>query len=303
MNTQPITPELLASSVIAVPPLARDEDYSLSKAQNLRLVKHLEAGGVTTLLYGGNANLYHIKPSEYLALLEMLEEISSAGTTVVPAVGPSYGVMMDQAEMLRGSDYPTVMILPQVGLTTEEGVQRGIRHFAEAVEKPVVVYLKNEGYLTVDQTKELVDDGLVSWIKYAIVRDNPSEDAVLSELVDKVDPNIVVSGIGEQPAIVHLRDFGVGGFTSGCVCLAPRLSMTMLKQIKNGDYTAAEETRGIFKRLEDLRNEINPIRVLHDAVTYAGISDVGPMLPLLSDVEEADRSRVREAAQTLFAEN
>ncbi len=303
MNTQSITPELLAQTVIAVPPLARDEDYALSKAQNQRIVRHLEAGGVTTLLYGGNANLYHIAPSEYMAMLEMLEEIAGADTTVVPAVGPSYGTMMDQAEMLRGSGFPTAMVLPQVGLTTEEGVQRGIRNFAEAVEKPVVVYLKQEGYLSVEKTKELVDDGLVSWIKYAIVRDDPSDDEELRKLVDLVDPSIVVSGIGEQPAIIHLRDFGVGGFTSGCVCLAPRLSMQMLRQIKAGEFAEAEETRGIFKRLEDLRNEINPIRVLHEAVTFSGIADVGPILPLLSPIEEADRSRVREAAQTLFAEN
>ena len=223
---------------------------------------------------------------------------------MIPSVGPAYGMMMDQAEMLRGTDFPTVMVLPQVGLTTDLGVQTGIRHFAESVEKPVVVYLKNEGYLSVERTKELVDGrDSFSWIKYAIVRDHPGEDPVLRELVDSVDPNLVVSGIGEQPAIIHLRDFGVGGFTSGCVCLAPRLSMEMLREIKAENYVHAEEIRGIFKRLEDLRNEINPIRVLHEAVKFAGIADTGPMLPLLSDIEEGDRSRIREAAQTLFAEN
>ena len=37
-----------------------------------------------------------------------------------------------------------------------------------------------------------------------------------------VDRSLVVSGMGELPAIIHLRDFGLAGFTSGCVCIAPR---------------------------------------------------------------------------------
>ena len=39
---------------------------------------------------------------------------------------------------------------------------------------------------------------------------------------------LVISGIGEQPAIIHLRDFELGGFTSGCVCINPRLSAESL---------------------------------------------------------------------------
>ncbi|MEM7015625.1 MAG: hypothetical protein AAF585_29550 [Verrucomicrobiota bacterium] len=77
----------------------------------------------------------------------------------------------------------------------------------------------------------------------------------------------------------------------------------MLQAIKAEDYVRAEELRGIFKKLEDLRNEINPVRVLHEAVAFAGIAETGPLLPLLSGVDEKHRSRIREAAQTLLAEN
>ncbi|MFT5470445.1 MAG: dihydrodipicolinate synthase/N-acetylneuraminate lyase [Verrucomicrobiales bacterium] len=303
MNTTPITPDLLAGSVIAVPPLARNADFSLNREENEKIFRHIESGGVTTMLYGGNANFYHVRPSEFASLLTMLAEISGPDTTTIPAVGPSWGVAMDQAEILRDFDFPTAMLLPQVGLTTDDGVVTGIRKFAEAYGKKVVVYIKNDGFISVEGTKKLVDDGIVSWIKYAVVRDNPSVDPFLRDLVESVDPNMIISGIGEQPAIVHLRDFGVVGFTAGCVCVAPRLSQQMLKAIKAGDFVKAEELRGIFKKLEDLRNEINPIRVLHEAVEFAGIAKTGPLLPLLSGVEEEHRSRVREAAQTLFAEN
>ena len=62
----------------------------------------------------------------------------------------------------------------------------------------------------------------------------------------------------------------------------------------------AERLRQIFRPLEDLRNAINPIRVLHEAVRLAGIADTGPMQPLLSNLPEADHARVARAAQALL---
>jgi dihydrodipicolinate synthase/N-acetylneuraminate lyase len=140
----------------------------------------------------------------------------------------------------------------------------------------------------------------VSWIKYAIVREAPAEDPYLSRLVDLVDPRLIVSGIGEQPAITHLTKFKINGFTSGCVCVRPDLSQAMLRAVNAGDLESAETIRVRFKPLEDLRNEINPIRVLHQAVALAGLAETGPALPLLSGLPEVDVPRVREAAETLL---
>ncbi|MEO1961836.1 MAG: TIM barrel protein, partial [Paracoccus sp. (in: a-proteobacteria)] len=96
----------------------------------------------------------------------------------------------------------------------------------------------------------------------------------------------IVSGIGEQPAIIHVNSFGVNSFTSGCVCVAPNLSTKMLQALKGGNLDAAESIRRTFAPLEDLRNDINPIRVLHAAVAEAGIAETGPILPLLDEVDE-----------------
>src|SRR5438105_408640 len=95
-----LTPERLAASVLAVPPLCRNVDYSLSEAENAKLIRHLEAGGIRTLLYGGNANFYHIALSEYDALLAMLEKLAGPDTLVIPSVGPMFGMMMDQAKIV-----------------------------------------------------------------------------------------------------------------------------------------------------------------------------------------------------------
>ena len=301
MDTQTITPERLASSVIAVPPLARHKDYSLNAEASTQLIHHIESGGVDILLYGGNANFYNIRPSEFENLLSYLSQAAGKDTLIVPSAGPAYGPMMDQAEILKQTDFPTAMILPHQGLTTDEGVATSIRHFVEATGKPAVVYIKFEGYIEPETVKSLVDDGLVSWIKYAIVRDDPSEDAYLSQLSNLVDPGIIVSGIGEQPAIVHLRDFGIKSFTSGCVCVRPDLSQAMLEAIKAGNYNRAEEIREVFRPLEDHRNNINPIRVLHEAVAEAGIAETGPILPLFSRLTAEERSEVGDTVRPLLS--
>ena len=301
MDTRPITPARLAASVIAVPPLARDAQRRVNREQNQRLVRHIEAGGVNTLLYGGNANFYHLRPSEYAATLELLAEIAGPETLVVPSAGPAYGLSLDQAEILRELPFPSTMVLPNTGLHTMAGVQTGLRHFAEVYGKPIVLYIKAEGYITPAGAAELVRDGLISWIKYAIVQPDPASDPFLAELVQKVDPALIVSGIGEQPAIVHLRDFGINGFTSGCVCVNPRHSAALLQAIKRGDFTEAERLREIYRPLEDLRNRINPIRVLHEAVALAGIAETGEVLPLLSPITAAEQAEVEAAARALKA--
>lgn len=289
----------IADSVIAVPPLARHDNLRINLEANEEIIKYLEAGGVKTLLYGGNANFYHIGLSEYAGLLEMLEELAAADTWVIPSVGPAFGMMMDQAEIVCEFDFPTVMILPHRELATPSGIATAVRSFVESAGCPAVLYIKHEGWIDVDSVKRMVDDGLISWIKYAIVRDDPSRDDFLRELVGHVDPRIIVSGIGEQPAIVHLRDFGLASFTSGCVCVAPAMSMRLLADLHNEDYEQAEAIRQQFEPLEDLRNEIHPIRVLHAAVDLAGIATTGPLLPLLSDVGANERQRIKQAAMVL----
>ena len=303
MNNDPITPEVLANSVIAVPPLARDAGLKVCAKENAKIIRHLEAGGVRTLLYGGNAMFYHIALGEYAETLALLQENTGAETTVVPSVGPAYGTSMDQASILREFEFPTAMMLPAREIATPDGIATGIRKFAEAYGKPIVLYIKFEGYLEPEHAKLLVKDGVINWIKYAIVREDPTQDDYLRRLVDLVDPEIIVSGIGEQPAIIHVNSFGVNSFTSGCVCVAPNLSTKMLLALKEGNLDTAESIRRTFVPLEDLRNDINPIRVLHAAVAEAGIAETGPILPLLDEVDQENRVEIGAAARQLLSQN
>jgi dihydrodipicolinate synthase/N-acetylneuraminate lyase len=301
VKTQAVTFTDLAASVLAVPPLARRPDLTLDRAANGALIRHLEAGGVSTLLYGGNANFYNIALAEYEGLLDHLAETAAPATWVIPSVGPDFGKMMDQAAVLRRCAFPTAMVLPQTFPMTPAGVETGLLRFAEAFGKPIIVYLKAEGYLTPAGVKRLVDAGIVAAIKYAIVREDPRRDGFLGDLVELVDRRYIVSGIGERPAIVHLRDFGLQGFTTGSGCVGPRGSTALLAALKAKDYLRAEAVRAPFIPLEDLRDALSPIRVLHEAVRLAGIADTGPMLPLLSNLEPEHHERVKKAATDLLA--
>ncbi|MFT4548955.1 MAG: dihydrodipicolinate synthase/N-acetylneuraminate lyase, partial [Verrucomicrobiales bacterium] len=114
MKTTPVTRADLTRSVIAVPPLCRraDDSFSIDATENRKLIEHLEGGGVSTLLYGGNANLYHIAVSEYDELLNLLQETVADDTWVIPSVGPMFGTILDQAAILKQHDFPTAMVLP-----------------------------------------------------------------------------------------------------------------------------------------------------------------------------------------------
>jgi 4-hydroxy-tetrahydrodipicolinate synthase len=302
MKTAPVSPADLAASVLSVPPLARRADLTIDPAQNSRLLDHLRSGGVRTFMYGGNANLYNMGPSDLRGLCDLLMSLARDGDWIIPSVGSDYGKAHDQLVMLRDYPFPTAMVLPHKAQSTPAGVATGIRKLADAYGKPVIAYVKDEGYVEVADMGRLAKDGAICAIKYAIVRDDPSKDAFLDDLVNTVDRNIVISGIGERPAIDHLTKFGLQAFTSGSVCVAPGLSMALLRAIKRGDMVEAARLRALFIPLEDQRDAHSPLRVLHDAVRLAGISDTGPMFPYLSNfTDKTILAGIERAAKDLLA--
>ncbi|MFP3613120.1 dihydrodipicolinate synthase family protein [Paraburkholderia sp. SIMBA_050] len=301
MNESPILDSEFAASVMAVPPLARRADYALDPAANLTLIRHIEAGGVRTLLYGGNANLYHVAVSEYRDLLDLLADAASPGTRVIPAIGPDYGKMLDQARILSQSRYRTAMVLPLGGFTTSGGVEAGLTRIVDTAGIPLTLYIKNEDYVEVDTLARLVDRGTLLAVKYAIVRADPANDPYLRRLLQQVPAAKVVSGMGERPALVHVREFGLAAWTTGSGCIAPRMVTALLHAVKSGDRDTAQRLHDAFLPLETLRDDISLIRVLHDAVTFSEIADMGPILPLLSSAPPEHHAKIEHAARELLA--
>jgi dihydrodipicolinate synthase/N-acetylneuraminate lyase len=300
MKTSPVTPADLSRSVVAVPPFARHADLAPNWKANAALIAHLQEGGVRSLMYGGNANFYHVAPSEYASILDFLAEAAGPDTWVLPAAGPDYGKLIDQALTLKSRSFPTAMLLPMSFPFTDDGLASAIRRFTDILGKPAVVYIKADHYIRPDTLARLDEEKRVAAVKYAVVRENSADDAYLRELIKVLDRERLVSGIGERPAVVHLRDFGLTSFTSGSVCIAPKGSMQMLALLREQRWEEAERIREDYLPLEDCRDEISPIRVLHDAVTLAEIADMGPMLPMLSTLDERLRERVAPVARRLL---
>ncbi|WP_042263532.1 dihydrodipicolinate synthase family protein [Paraburkholderia heleia] len=301
MNVSPIVESEFASTVMAVPPLARRSDFSLDVEQNRTLIRHLEAGGIRTLLYGGNANLYHVAVSEFRELLDMLADLTAPETRVIPAIGPDYGKMLDEARILAQTQYRTAMVLPLSGFTTPAGVEAGLARIADAAGMPLTLYIKSEDYVDVDTLVRLIDRGTLIALKYAIVREDPANDPYLGRLLESVPASKVVSGMGERPALVHVRDFGLAAWTTGSGCIAANAVMALLKAAKEGRAEEAQRLHDAFMPLETLREHISLIRVLHDAVTLSGIADMGPILPLLSQSPAEALPAIGDAARALLA--
>ncbi len=300
MKKTPVTSDDLARSVLSVPPLARNADLSSSAANNRAIVDYLHQGGVTTYIYGGNANFYNVGVREFDKLLKELEEITPANGWMVPSIGPDFGKAVDQAAALRNSDFPTAMVLPLSNPATTDGVATGLRKLADMCGRPLIAYVKFDGYMTPSDLGKLDADGVLAAVKYATVRKNPEEDGYLAELVQCVSPSKIISGIGERPVLAHLGKFGLQGFTSGSVCIAPHLSTAILRALKAGDIEEAARLREFFLPLEDLRDSYSPLQVLHEAVRLAGIADTGPMYPFLSNIEDpALLDRIREQGSRL----
>ncbi|HZE73184.1 MAG TPA: dihydrodipicolinate synthase family protein [Pyrinomonadaceae bacterium] len=277
--------------VFAVPPLARarDASRSIDFTENDRIVRHISAGGIKRLIYGGNAFLYHIKPDEFSQLLEWLTSLPD-DLMVIPSIGPSYGVAMAQASILRRHRFACAMILPCNDPRDSAGLERGYREIAAVAETQLIVYLKDEQNFGsergagLDAVGRLVDDGICAGIKYAVVRSESADDPYLESLLTRVDRQFVISGIGERPAIGHLRDWKLPGFTTGSGCIAPRLSQSLFSACQRRDWVKAENLRSSFIPLEDMRDAWGPARVLHHATDLAGIARTGPLPPFVSEL-------------------
>ena len=113
----------------------------------------------------------------------------------------------------------------------------------------------------------------------------------------------MISGIGERPAIVHLRDFGLNGFTTGSGCLAPRLSNDLFEACGRGEYSAAATIREEFIPLEDLRDGWGPSKVLHFATELSGVCETGPILPYSSPLSAAQMEKLAGVSKALVTSN
>jgi 4-hydroxy-tetrahydrodipicolinate synthase len=295
-----VTYSALAQSVVAVPPLALTPEYEINRAANAAQIRHLETGGVTTLLYGGNANVHNWQISKFAEWLDVLEESAAADSWVIPSVGPDWGKLIDTAAILKGRNFPVAMALPLIAPQSPEGVVRGLEEFVALSGVPLLIYIKTENYVSAKAIARLHEQGVVFGIKYAVPRQDPLKDAYLDDLIAAIGRKKIISGFGEPPALPHVLDFKLAGFTAGCVCIAPTLSNALRIAMQAGQRDKAERLLKPFLPLEELRERSSAIRVLHQAVTYSGVADMGPILPMLSLPKAEEHADIKAAAVALY---
>ena len=304
MKTTPVALENL-QGVFAVPPLARKPTAAreLDLEQNAALVRHMASGGLSRFLYGGNAFLYHLTLAEYAELLDWMSGIEG---WAIPSIGPSFGRAMDQAPILRRHRFPTAMALPCGDPRDAHGLEAGLREIASAAGIPLILYLKSEdGFGSdlmagLDAVARLVADRVCVAIKYAVVRTDPGLDPYLTALLERVDRRLVVSGVGERPAIAHMNGFGLPGFTTGSGCLAPSLTSALFSACTRGAWQEAEALRRLFLPLEDRRDAWGPARVLHAALELAHVVKTGPIPPFVSALAQDQRTALTPVARELL---
>jgi dihydrodipicolinate synthase/N-acetylneuraminate lyase len=294
------------NGVFSVPPLPRraDAKRTLDLDAAEQIARHIEAGGITRFLYGGNAFLYHVTLGEFEMLAGWLASFQ-APRWPIPSLGPSFGRAVDQARILVRHRFPAAMMLPCGDPRDARGLEAGYREIADAAGMPLILYLKSDDAFGpdkdagLDAVGRLVDAGVAVAIKYAVVLDDPSNDPYLDGLLRRVDRSRVVTGMGERPAIVHLRDFRLTGMTTGSGCIAPRRCQEFFDATRAGDWARAEALRERFMPLEDLRDAWGPARVLHHAADLAGVSTTGPIPPYISALGSDQLTRLRPVAQAL----
>ena len=293
-------------AVFSVPPLPRraDAKRTLDLDAAEQIARHIEAGGITRFLYGGNAFLYHATLGEFEMLAGWLASFA-APRVPIPSLGPSFGHALDQAKIIRRHRFPAVMMLPCGDPRDARGLEAGYREIAGAAGTPLVIYLKSADAFGsnmdagLDAVGRLVADGVAVAIKYAVVLDDPSRDPCLSGLLLRVSRARVISGMGERPAVVHMREFGLPGMTTGSGCIAPRRCQEFFAAAQARDWARAEALRARFMPLEDLRDAWGPARVLHAATTAAGIADAGPIPPYISPLTAGQIAEVTPVARAL----
>src|SRR5690606_18594625 len=104
----------------------------------------------------------------------------------------------------------------------------------------------------------------------------------------------------ERPIHSHLISYGLATYTSGAVCIAPAAALSTLHAYRSGDLKTAERLRKPFLAFERLRAELDSFGVMHDAITWSGIADMGPIFPMLANTAEDKRAIVADSVKGLL---
>jgi dihydrodipicolinate synthase/N-acetylneuraminate lyase len=289
----------LADSVIAEPPMAWSADRTLNLKVNLALAEHMRAGGVRTVLYGGNANLSAFTLGQFEQAVELMG-IVAQNSRVIAAIGPELGRMLDQAGAVERSGLRNVLLLPVHHPADTHGTGDGVREIASRLGFGVIVDLCRENYLRPVTLAKLRDEGAVRLVRYSVRRDNPEDDSYLDRVIEVMGREQVFSGLGEAAALDHVGKRAMLTYASGAATIAPAAAMRLHASLRRGDLATARQLIRPFVEFARLGDMLGPIQVVHDGADMLGLGAMGPPLPMLSRVKTKFRDDLEAAVTALL---
>lgn len=301
MSQPPLTPSDYPRSVVAVPPIALSSEGAVAESENRALMNHIAEGGITSVLYGGNANLYHFGAESFREALAVLFANCPPSLRILFSVGPDFGKAMDQAGDILKAGVRNVLLLPMAFPSDPRGVAEGARRLADRLGFGIVLYIKRDRYIDPEALGRLVEEGAVDFVKYAVERDEPANDTYLDALIAAVGVDRIASGMGETPIHDHIGARRMATFTSGAVCIAPAAANELLRLYRAGEFDLAQKLSAPFLDFERTRANLGGTSVLHDGITLSGIADCGPLMPLVSNLDEEQKALIRPQVEALVA--
>lgn len=285
--------------VLADLPVALRPDFSVDPGESLALARHVRQGGISGLLFAGNANLQSMGLGQFEAVAALAETAVEEGPVMI-GLGPELGRMLDQARLLSRGRLRSVLVLPILGPADTHGTADGIRHIADRLGGGVAVDLVRDNHLRPVTLRKLVEEGAVTAVRYSHVVTNPGDDGYLDRVIEILGPDRVISDAGEPALEDHLGQRGLGLASSGIAALAPRLMLRIASALRR-DPAEARLLLPPVLEMARIRAMLGPVQVLHDAVSEAGIAAMGPQMPMISCVKDKYRDPFRAAVAALMA--
>ena len=284
--------------VVAITPRQENQKVDLPGAH--KNVRYLIDHGVDFIMPAcGTGLVYDMTLEEYEAVVGVFVDAAGDEARIVPGIGPGYGQSLEMGRIAQSLGVAGVMIMPVVGPASAEGVLSGLKNITKAVQLPTVLYQRRLDIMPTENVVRLCELDSVVGLKYA-VEDTEAFQAIVAEVGDKT---AMICGMAEDPCIVYM-EHGAIGFSSGMANFVPRMSLTLLNNVANGNMAEAERLRNLMVPFEDFRGERGAhysASALHAAMDYAGLAG-GPVIPFAADVVVKDLSRLNSMMAELMQE-
>ncbi|MFC1418091.1 dihydrodipicolinate synthase family protein [Streptacidiphilus cavernicola] len=285
------------ATLVAIPVTPFLPDGGVDWDNHAELIRRLVEHGVEVVTPNGNTGeFYALTPAEARRAVESAVAAVDGRAEVMAGVGLDTASAVAAALAAERAGARSLMVhQPVHPYRSAAGWIDYHRAIADAVpELGVVLYLR-DARIEGRRIAELADRSPnVIGVKYAVpdpVRfASVARDAGLHRFA-------WIAGLAELSAPGYWA-FGATGFTSGLVNVVPRLSLGLLRALREGDFAAAMrvwESARVFEELRAADDAADNVSVVKEALAQLGLSG-RPVRPPSRTLPDGIRARIAELA-------